>query len=132
MPCTDFVADFLTILRNAARAKKDKVNVVASNLTARLAEILKEEGFVESVKLFTEGKKRFLRIHLKYIRGKKPAIQGITRVSKPGRRLYLAAEKLPKVQGGLGIAIISTSKGVLTDRKARESKVGGEIICKVW
>lgn len=132
MPCTDFVADFLTILRNAAKAKKDKVNVAASNLTVRLAEILKEEGFVENVKSFTEGKKRFLRIHLKYMRGRKSAIQGITRVSKPGRRLYLAAEKLPKVQGGLGIAIISTSKGVITDRKARESKVGGEIICKVW
>jgi small subunit ribosomal protein S8 len=132
MPVTDFVADFLTVVRNAARAKKDKVTVPSSKMTAKIAEILKEEGFVENVKAFSEEKKNYLRIHLKYVRGKRPAIQGLTRVSKPGRRIYVGSEDIPRVQGGLGIAIVSTSKGILTDRQARQSKTGGELLCKVW
>lgn len=132
MPVTDFVGDFLTVIRNASKAKKDKVSIPVSNLTARIAELFKEEGFVENAKIFTEGKKRFIRVHLKYLRGGKPAIQGIRRISKPGRRLYLGAERIPRVQGGLGVAIISTSKGVLTDKNARKQKAGGEILCTVW
>ncbi len=132
MPVTDFVADFLTVVRNAAKAKKDKVTVPASKMTVKIAEILKEEGFVENVKPFTEEKKNYIRIHLKYIRGKKPAIQGLRRVSKPGRRIYVSCDEIPRVQGGLGVAIVSTSKGVLTDRQARQSKAGGELLCKVW
>ena len=132
MPCTDFVADFLSIIRNASRAHHDKLTAPVSNTTERIASILKEEGFVENAKVFTEGKKRFIRIHLKYLRGKKPAIQGLRRVSKPGRRVYVDCRRIPRIQGGLGLAIVSTSKGVITDRKAREQKVGGELLCTVW
>ncbi|MSR77025.1 MAG: 30S ribosomal protein S8 [Candidatus Omnitrophica bacterium] len=132
MPVTDFVADFLTVLRNASSAKKDKVTVPTSKMTTRIADILKEEGFVTSVKPFNEGNKNFVRIHLKYIRGKSPAIRGIKRVSKPGLRTYKGSEELPRVQGGLGIAIISTSRGVVTDKEARKLNVGGELLCKVW
>ena len=132
MACTDFVADFLTVVRNAARAKKEKVTTPASNTTIRIAEILKEEGFVENFKVFSEGNKRFVRIHLKYVRGKKAAIQGIRKISKPGRRWYVGHQEIPRVQGGLGVAIMSTSKGVVTDRQARKVKAGGEIICAVW
>ena len=131
MPVTDFVADFLTVVRNASRAHKEKVTVPASNMTTRIAEILKEEGFVESLKSFSEGSKRFIRIHLKYVR-KKPAIQGLKRISKPGRRVYVGNEEVPRVQGGLGVAIVSTSKGLLTDHQARKTKVGGELLCAVW
>lgn len=133
MPRTDFIGDFLTCIRNASKAKKDKLTVPASSMTVRIAEILKEEGFVENVKPFAEGPKHFARIHMKYIGGgKKAAIQGIKRVSKPGIRYYVGYQKVPKVQGGLGIAILSTPKGVMTDRQAREAKVGGEIVCTVW
>ena len=132
MPCSDFVGDFLTIIRNASKAGKDKITMAASNLTVSLAEILKEEGFIENTKVFTEGKKQFLRLHLKYLPGRKPAIQGLKRISTPGRRVYLECGEIPRVQGGLGVAIVSTSRGVLTDRKARQEKVGGELICTVW
>ena len=132
MAVSDFIADFLTVVRNAARARKDKVTVPASNVTLKIAEILKEEGFVESCKPFSEGNKRFIRVHLKYVRGKTPAIQGLKRISKPGRRVYVDNQQIPRVQGGLGVAIVSTSKGILTDRKARESKIGGELLCSVW
>lgn len=132
MPVTDFVADFLTVVRNASKAKKDKVTVPASKMTVKIAEILKEEGFVDNVKPFTEGKKNFIRIHLKYIRGKHAAIQGLRRISKPGRRFYVSSDEIPRVQGGLGVAIVSTSKGILTDRQARQSKSGGELLCTVW
>ena len=132
MPVTDFVADFLTIIRNASKAHKEKVTASSSNLTLKIAEILKEEGFVENVKPFAEGNKRFIRIHLKYMQGKRPAIQGLRRISKPGRRFYLGADEIPRVQGGLGVAIVSTSKGVLTDQKARQENLGGELLCTVW
>lgn len=132
MPVTDFVADFLTVIRNASNAKLDKVTVPTSKMTTRIAEILKEEGFVTSVKPFNEGTKNFVRIHMKYLSGKSPAIRGIRRVSKPGLRSYKGSESLPRVQGGLGIAIISTSRGIVTDRAARKLNVGGELLCKVW
>ena len=133
MPRTDFIGDFLTCIRNASKAKKDKLTVSASSMTVRIAEILKEEGFIDNVKPFAEGPKQFARIHLKYVGGgKQPAIQGIKRVSKPGIRYYVGYNKMPKVQGGLGVAILSTPRGVMTNRQARELKVGGEIICTVW
>ncbi len=132
MPITDFVGDFLTVVRNASSAKKDKVTAKTSKLTTRLAELLKEEGFVSNVKAFNEGNKNFVRIHLKYVRGKQPAIQGIRRISKPGLRRYGGSTDLPRVQGGLGISIVTTSKGLMTDKEARKQGLGGEIICKVW
>jgi small subunit ribosomal protein S8 len=132
MPVTDFVGDFLTVIRNASNAKKEKVTLPASKMTVRIAELLKEEGFVENVKPFMEDKKQFVRIHLKYIQGKRPAIQGLRRVSTPGLRRYVGSEEIPRVQGGLGVAIVSTSKGILTDREARKSKMGGELLCTVW
>ena len=111
MPVTDFVADFLTVIRNAAMAKKEKVTVPASKMTVRIAELLKEEGFIENTKPYSEGNKRFLRIHLKYVRGKRSAIQGLRRISKPGLRNYVGYEEIPRIQGGLGVAIVSTSLG---------------------
>lgn len=132
MGSSDFIGDFLTVIRNASRAKKEKVTARCSTLTVRLVEILKQEGFVESYKCFSEGNKNFIRIHLKYLRGCQPVIQGIQRVSKPGRRIYVGSREIPKVLGGLGIAVVSTSKGILVDREARKAQVGGEVICKVW
>ncbi len=131
MARTDSVADFLTVIRNAAHAGKEKLTVPATKLIIKISDILKEEGFIENVKVFSEGVKRFVRIHLKY-EGKKPVIQGITRISTPGKRTYVSCDEVPRVRGGLGIAIVSTSKGVMTDRKARTEKVGGELVCKVW
>lgn len=132
MPSTDFVGDFLTVIRNASRVHKEKVTARASHLTVRIAELLKEEGFIESYKFFTEGNKQFIRIHLKYLRGRQSAIQGLKRISKPGRRAYVKCDEIPRVLGGLGVAVVSTPKGLLVDREARKARVGGELICKVW
>lgn len=132
MPTTDFIADFLTVIRNASRARKEKVTARASHLTTRIAEILKEEGFVDNYKFFNQESKSFVRVHLKYLRGKQPAIQGIQRVSKPGGRIYVGTKEIPRVMGGLGISIVSTSQGLMVDREARKAKMGGELICKVW
>jgi len=129
----DFIGDFLTTIRNASKAHKEKLTAPASILTVRVAEILKEEGFVENVKPFSDGNKQFVRIHLKYLPGgKKAAIQGLKRISTPGLRRYVGCQEIPKVLGGLGIVILSTPKGVMTGRKAREAKAGGEILCTVW
>jgi len=132
MPRTDFIADFITQIRNASRASKDKVTIPTSNITLEIAKLLKEEGFVGEVKEFSEGVKRYVRIHLKYIDGKKPSIQGIKRQSRPGLRKYVGSADVPRVQGGLGVAIVSTSQGIMSDRKARQDKLGGELICTVW
>jgi len=132
MTSTDFIGDFLTHIRNASRARKEKVTTRTSGLTLRLAEILKQEGFIDQFKPFSEGNKNFVRIHLRYLRGKQPAIQGIRRVSTPGRRVYVGSEEIPRVVGGLGVSVVSTSKGVLVDREARKARAGGELICKVW
>ena len=129
---TDFIADFLTQIRNAARAGKVTITVPGSKLTGRIAEILKREGFVENFKMVEEGARKMIRIHLKYIRGKQSAIQSLVRVSKPGLRHYVGSAEIPRVLGGLGVAILSTSKGIMTDREARTAKIGGELICKVW
>ena len=103
---TDFIADFLTQIRNAARAGKINITVPGSKLTARIAEILKREGFVENFKLVEEGSKKMIRIHLKYVRGKQSAIQSLVRISKPGLRYYVASREVPRVLGGLGVAIV--------------------------
>lgn len=134
MSCYDFIGDFLTSIRNASTAHKDKVTIPSSILTVRIAELLKEEGFIENVKPFSDGHKNFVRIHLKYLSagGKRPAIQGLKRISTPGLRRYVGYQNIPKVLGGLGVAILSTPKGVMTDRQARELKAGGEILCTVW
>ena len=129
---TDPIADFLTQIRNAARAGKPSVTVPGSKQSLRLTEILKQEGFVDNFKLVEEKTKKFIRIHLKYVKGKQAAIQSVVRVSKPGLRQYVGYGKIPRVLGGLGVAIVSTSKGIMTDRQARTQKVGGELICKVW
>lgn len=132
MPKTDFIADFLTTIRNASKAQKDKVTLPASKITISIAELLKEEGFVSQVKPFEDGKKKFVRVHLKYMSGEKAAIQGLKRISTPGCRRYVGCEEVPRVLGGLGIAIVSSSKGIITDRKARKDKLGGELLCTVW
>lgn len=129
----DFIGDFLTAIRNASKAHKEKISVPASEITIRLAEILKNEGFIESVKPFNDGNKKFARVHLKYLtEGKKTAIRGLKRISTPGLRVYVGCDEIPKVLGGLGVVILTTPKGVLTGKQAREAKVGGEILCTVW
>ena len=129
---TDPIADFLTQIRNACQSGKSSVTVPASKLSLKIAAILKQEGFIENFKLAQEGVKQLVRIHLKYVKGKQSAIQSVIRVSKPGLRQYVSCEELPRVLGGLGVAIISTSQGVMTDREARTQRVGGELLCKVW
>ena len=129
---TDFIADFLTQIRNASRAGKQQITVPGSKMTGKIAEILKREGFIENFKLMEEGTKRSVRIHLKYLTGKQSAIQSLVRISKPGLRHYVGTHDVPRVLGGLGVAILSTSKGIMTDREARTAKLGGELLCKVW
>ena len=132
MASTDFIGDFLTRIRNSSRAGQEKVTTPASKLALRVAEILKQEGFIDSFKPFSEGNKHFVRIHLKYLRGgRQPVIQGIRRSSKPGRRVYVGCDEIPRVLGGLGISFVSTSRGIMVDREARKARVGGELICKV-
>ena len=132
MGMTDPVADMLTRVRNAAKAKHNKVDIPSSNLKREIARILHEEHFIEGFKELNDDKRRQLRVYLKYIQEEKSAIQGIERVSTPGRRKYVNKKEVTRVLGGMGIAIISTSKGVITDKKARKIGVGGEVICRVW
>ena len=132
MQITDPVADMLTRIRNANSAKHDTVDVPASNLKKAIAQILLDEGYIKSFQIVEDGTQGIIRITLKYLAGKEKVISGLRRVSKPGLRVYAGAEELPKVLKGLGIAIISTSKGVMTDKKAREQHVGGEVLAFVW
>ena len=131
MHITDPIADMLTRIRNANSAKHDTVDVPASNMKKAIAQILLEEGYIKNFQLIDDGTQGVIRITLKY-NGTDRAIQGLRRVSKPGLRVYAGAEELPRVLRGLGIAVISTSKGVMTDKKAREAHVGGEILAFVW
>ncbi len=131
MQITDPIADMLTRIRNANAARHDTVDVPASNLKKAIAEILLEEGYIKSYQVLEEGHQGLIRISLKYL-GKEKVITGLRRVSKPGLRVYAGAEELPQVLRGLGIAIISTSKGVMTDKKARAAHVGGEVLAFVW
>ena len=132
MTMTDPIADMLTRIRNALRVQHESVDIPASKLKLRIAEILKLEGYINSFQVISEGSKKTIRIFLKYDEKGKPVIEGLKRVSKPSRRVYAGYEEIPKVLNGYGINIISTSKGVITDREARRKRVGGEIICSIW
>ena len=132
MQITDPVADMLTRIRNASSAKHDTVDVPASNLKKAIAQILLEEGYIKSYDVVDNGNQGNIHISLKYVGKKQSAISGLKRVSKPGLRIYAGTEELPKVLKGLGIAIVSTSKGVMTDKKAREQHIGGEVLAFVW
>ena len=132
MQITDPVADMLTRIRNANSAKHDTVDVPASNLKKAIAQILLDEGYIKAFPVVEDGTQGIIRITLKYLAGKEKVISGLRRVSKPGLRVYAGAEELPRVLKGLGIAIISTSKGVMTDKAARANHVGGEVLAFVW
>jgi small subunit ribosomal protein S8 len=132
MHATDVVADMLTRIRNAASAKHETVDIPASNLKRRIAQILAEEGYIKGFTEINDKKQGIIRITLKYTDNKRNVISGIKRISKPGLRVYAGKDELPKVLGGLGIAIVSTSKGVMTDRAARKEGVGGEVLAFVW
>ena len=132
MQITDPVADMLTRIRNANTAKHEKVDVPASNLKKSIAQILLDEGYIKAYEIVDDGTQGIIRITLKYLAGKEKVISGLRRVSKPGLRVYAGADELPKVLKGLGIAIISTSKGVMTDKSARAAHVGGEVLAFVW
>lgn len=132
MQITDTIADLLTRIRNACISKHDFVDVPASNTKKAIIQILLDEGYIHKYFLLVKNKQNIIRIRLKYTSNKKPVITGIKRVSKPGLRIYTNVENMPKVIRGLGVAIISTSKGIMTDRKARRENVGGEIMAYVW
>ena len=132
MQITDHVDDMLTRIRNANTAKHEKVDVPASNLKKSIAQILLDEGYIKAYEIVDDGTQGIIRITLKYLAGKEKVISGLRRVSKPGLRVYAGADELPKVLKGLGIAIISTSKGVMTDKAARANHVGGEVLAFVW
>jgi small subunit ribosomal protein S8 len=132
MSMTDPIADMLTRIRNAGHARFDKVDIPASRMKISLARILKDEGFIKNYKVIKDNRQGILRVYLKYGDQQQSLIQGLRRISKPGRRVYAGSEELPRVQGGLGVAVISTSKGVVSDRQARKMQVGGEVLCEIW
>ena len=132
MQITDPIADMLTRIRNANNAKHDTVDVPASNMKKAIAQILLEEGYIKNFQLIDDGTQGVIRITLKYNAGKEKVLSGLRRVSKPGLRVYAGADELPRVLRGLGTAIVSTSKGVMTDKKARQAHVGGEVLAFVW
>ena len=132
MQISDVIADMLTRIRNANNAKHETVDVPASNLKKSIAQILLDEGYIKAFQIVEDGKQGIIRIALKYAPGKQKVIHGLRRVSKPGLRIYSNCEDMPKVMNGLGIAIVSTSKGVMTDKKARLANVGGEVLAFVW
>lgn len=132
MAVTDSIADMLTIVRNGSRAKMPVVEVRGSNMSGEILTIFKKNEFISNLKLMKDNKQGVLRVYLKYYRDGSPSILGIKRISKPGLRIYKKTDELPKVYGGLGLAVISTSKGVMTDTEAREKKLGGEVICYIW
>ena len=129
---TDPIADMLTRVRNALMVNKETVEIPSSNMKKAIADILVEEGYVKNYTVIDDGKQGTIRVTLKYLANKQKVIHGLRRVSKPGLRIYASYEKMPKVMNGLGIAIVSTSKGIMTDKKARANKVGGEVIAFVW
>ncbi|HIQ80775.1 MAG TPA: 30S ribosomal protein S8 [Candidatus Scatavimonas merdigallinarum] len=132
MQITDSIADLLTRIRNANSAKHDTVEVPASNMKKAICQILEDEGYIKNFTTIEDGKQGMIKITLKYGEGKTPVISGLRRVSKPGLRIYSNVEDMPKVMKGLGIAVISTSKGVMTDRQARKENVGGEVLAFIW
>lgn len=132
MHITDTIADMLTRIRNASAAKHDTVNIPASKMKTAIAQILLDEGYINNFTVTEDGKQGIICITLKYTAGKTPVIQGLRRVSKPGLRIYTSSEEMPKVLKGLGIAILSTSKGIITDKQARKENVGGEVLAFIW
>ena len=132
MAISDPIADMLTRIRNAAKAKFNCVDIPGSNLKTEVARILKNEGFIRNYKFLKDGKQGILRVYLKYGEAQSNVIYGLKRISKPSRRVYVNSKEIKSVYNGMGIAILSTSKGVMTDKKARQEKVGGEILCHVW
>ncbi|MGN9164883.1 30S ribosomal protein S8 [Tissierellaceae bacterium HCP3S3_D8] len=129
---TDPIADMLTRIRNGNNAKHDSVDIPASNIKKQLAQILLDEGFVKGYDVIDDGKQGIIRVDLKFGQHNQKVISGIKRISKPGLRVYVKNDEVPRVLGGLGIAILSTSKGVMTDKEARKEGIGGEVICYVW
>ena len=132
MHITDTIADMLTRIRNANNAKHDTVDIPASNMKKAIAQILLDEGYIKSFQVVEDGKQGNIRVVLKYGQGKSPVIQGLRRASKPGLRIYTSCEDMPRVMKGLGVAILSTNKGVMTDRQARKENVGGEVLAFIW
>jgi small subunit ribosomal protein S8 len=132
MSLSDPIADMLTRIRNANVAMNEKVDIPASKISEDIIKILRSEGYIADYKFIENSKQGVLRVFLKYGPGRERVISGLQRVSKPGRRVYRKADEIPRVMGGLGVTIVSTSKGLLTDRQSREASVGGEVICKVW
>jgi small subunit ribosomal protein S8 len=132
MAISDPIADMLTRIRNAAKAKFNSVDIPGSMLKIELAKILKNEGYIRNYKFLKDGKQGILRVYLKYGAAQSNVIYGLKRISKPSRRVYVNSKEIKPVYNGMGIAILSTSKGVMTDKKARQEKVGGEVLCQVW
>lgn len=132
MSFSDPVSNMLTIIRNAVETRKETVDIPASKLLQEILGILKSDGYIADVRFLKDSKQGTLKVYLKYNTGKKAAIMGLKRISKPGLRVYAPGDNLPKVLNGLGTAVISTSKGVITDREARKLNVGGEVLCYVW
>lgn len=132
MAMSDPLADLLTRIRNAGMVKHESVEMPLSKLKAGVAAILKREGFIEDFQVVKDQVQGVLRIEMKYDNRREPVINGLRRISKPGRRLYVKHDQIPKVMSGLGVSIISTSKGIITDREAREQRIGGELLCEVW
>ena len=132
MVVTDPIADFLTRIRNANMVYMEKVEIPASKTKMALASILKDEGYIKDVEYIEDGKQGIIRLYLKYSGGRERVITGLKRISKPGLRVYAKKDELPKVLGGLGIAVISTSSGLMTDKNARKDGKGGEVLCYVW
>lgn len=129
---TDPIADMLTRIRNANIVYRDVVDVPGSRMKRALAEILKEEGYIREYDLVEDGKQGMLRLHLKYGSNRERVISGLKRISRPGLRVYAGSDQLPRVLGGLGIAVLSTSRGIMTEKRAREEHIGGEVLCYVW
>ncbi len=132
MAISDPIADMLTRIRNAVKAKFNSTDVPASKLKTELARVLKDEGYIKNYKFIQDGKQGILRIYLKYGQGQKATIYGIERVSKPSRRVYTKSKDIKPVYNGMGISILSTSRGIMTDKKARQENVGGEVLCNIW
>ena len=132
MVVTDPIADFLTRIRNANMVCTEKVEIPASKTKMAMANILKDEGFIKDVEYIEDGKQGIIRVYLKYAGSKERVITGLKRISRPGLRVYAQKDELPKVLGGLGIAIVSTSNGLMTDKNARKAGLGGEVLCYVW
>ncbi|MDD2499359.1 SSU ribosomal protein S8P [Trichlorobacter thiogenes] len=132
MSMTDPIADMLTRIRNANMVKLQKVDIPSSNVKVNIAQVLKQEGYIKNYKVIADNRQGVLRVYLKFIDEKDPVINEITRISKPGSRTYVDSESIPTIKNGLGIAILSTSKGIMTDVSARQAGIGGELLCTVW